>query len=524
MANTRCPMRHVKDILRFTFEQKMGKRPIGRSLGISRNTVRDTLRRAQRVGITWPLPEGLSEEVLEQRLFSSELAPPPKTRPVPQWDSIHKELQDHKNLNLTLTQLWIEYKNRNPDGYQISRFSALYAQWLGQRDFVMRQSHKAGEKLFVDYTDGLGLVDPATGEVIKTQLFLAVWGASTFTYAEASLTQTLPDWIGSHTRAFQYFGVVPRLVVPDNLKSGVLAASLYEPTLNPSYQDMADHYRTAILPARPRKPRDKAKVENGVLIAQRWILAVLRHRVFYSLADFNTAIRELLEKLNDRPLRKIQKSRRALFQELDRPAALSLPERPYEFAQWKKAAVNIDYHIEIDRHYYSVPCQLLRQTVDVKITAQTIEVLFKGQRVAAHIHSRQKGRHTTLPAHMPPAHRAYADWSPSRFLSWAGHVGPHTSALVQSILDSRGHPEQGYRSVLGLLRLAKSVGPLRMESAAARAKAFHLYSFTAVRKILASNYDQHPLTPSVAINVLPRHDNIRGGNYYTPQEDSNHDA
>jgi transposase len=508
-------MRHVKEILRLKFEQRWGNRPIARSLGVSRNTIRLTLRRAQQAGLAWPLPPGLSDHELEKCLFPP-LAPE-QPRPLPDWSQVHQELQDHKRLNLTLTQLWIEYKERHPvDGYQYTAFCGAYHEWLRRRDLVMRQTHKPGDKLFVDYADGLFLINPLTGEFIPTQLFVAVWGASNFTYAEASMSQSIPDWIASHARAFPYFGVVPRLIVPDNLKSGVLKASLYEPTLNPSYQDMADHYGTAVLPARPRRPRDKAKAEAGVLVTKRWILAALRHRTFHSLAEMNVAIRRLLEALNDRPLRKIQKSRRQLFNELDRPAALPLPERPYEFAEWKKPKVNIDYHVEIDFHYYSVPCRLVGETVDAKVTASTVEILFKGERVAAHARSRLRGRHTTTDAHMPPAHQHHADWSPSRLLTWAGQVGPRTQELVQAIFDSRPHPEQGYRAALGVMRLAQSVGKNRLEAAAARALAFRLTSYRAVRSILNGGHDKLPLR-SPTRPALPRHHNIRGGDYYAQE-------
>lgn len=488
-----------------------------KSLGISRNTIRLILARSQKAGISWPLPPNLTDQALENLLFP--VSPPEAPRPLPDWKTVHQELQDHKRLNLTLHQLWIEYKSQHPDGYQYSAFCRFYNDWLSRRDLVMRQSHKAGDKLFVDYADGLFVTNPHTGEMILTQLFVAVWGASTFTYAEASFSQTLPDWLGAHTRAFSYFGAVPRLLVPDNLKSGILKSCLYEPTLNSSYQDLADHYGTAILPARPRRPRDKAKVENGVLVAKRWILAVLRHRVFHSLAEMNAAIRPLLDQINDRSLRKIQRSRRQLFDELDRPAALPLPARPYEFAEWKRAKVNIDYHIDIHSHYYSVPCRLVGETVDAKVTASTIEILFKGDRVAAHPRSHQKGHHTTTPAHMPVDHQYHADWSPSRLRDWAAQVGPRTADLVQNIFDSRPHPEQGYRSVLGIMRLAKSVGKERLEAAATRALAYHLVSYRAVRSILDGGLDRLPLTPP-AVPALPRHDNIRGGSYYSPPEPS----
>jgi transposase len=508
-------MRHVRDVLRLKFECKLGNRPIAKSLGISRNTIRLILRRSEKAGVVWPLPPELTDPALENLLFP--VSPPETPKPLPDWKIVHQELQDHRRLNLTLMQLWLEYKAQQPEGYQYSAFCRYYSDWLARRDVVMRQSHKAGDKLFVDYADGLFLTHPLTGEMTLTQLFVAVWGASTFTFAEASLSQTLPDWIGAHVRAFTYFTIVPRLLVPDNLKSGVLKACLYEPTLNSSYQDMADHYGTAVLPARPRRPRDKAKVENGVLVAKRWILAVLRHRVFHSLAEMNAAIRELLEKLNDRPLRKIQRSRRQLFDELDRPAALTLPDRPYEFAEWKKAKVNIDYHVEIDFHYYSVPCRLIHESVDVKLTASTVEVLFKGERVAAHARSHLRGRHSTTPAHMPLAHQKHAEWSPSRLINWAGQAGPQTAALVQAIFDSRPHPEQGYRSVLGLMRLAKSVGNDRLEAAATRALAYRLTSYRAVCSILDGGHDKLPLRPP-PVPALPRHRNIRGEGYYTSKE------
>ena len=514
MANTRCPMRHVKDVLRLKFECKLGNRPIAKSLGISRNTIRLILRRANKAGVFWPLPPGLSDSALENLLFPP--VPPEAPKPLPDWNWVHQELKDHKKLNLTLMQLWLEYKAEHPDGYQYSAFCRFFNDWLSRRDLVMRQSHKAGDKLFVDYGDGLFITHPLTGEMTPTQLFVSVWGASSFTYAEASLSQTLPDWIGAHARAFTYFTVVPRLLVPDNLKSGVLKACLYEPTLNSSYQNMADHYGAAILPARPRRPRDKAQVENGVLVAKRWILAVLRHRVFHSLAELNAAIRELLERLNNRPMRKIQKSRRQLFDDIDRPAALPLPPRPYEFAEWKKVKVNIDYHVEIDFHYYSVPYRFVGETLDAKFTASTVEILRKGERVAAHPRSHQRGLPSTLSDHMPTAHQRHADWSPSRLLAWAAQVGPQTAALAQAIFDSRPHPEQGYRSLLGIMRLAKSVGKDRLEAAATRAMAFRLTSYRAVRSILDGGHDRLPLrVPSRP--ALPRHHNVRGEAYYAQE-------
>ncbi len=407
MANERLPMRKIKEILRLRYACGLSEREIARSCGVAHTTVSSYLRRAKRAGLIWPGAAALSEVELETRLFSAAHPFPEPKRPLPDYQYVYDELRSHKKLNLTLAQLWLEYKEAQPDGYQYTQFCRYYRQWRSKLDYCMRQEHRAGEKLFVDYCDGLSLVDPGTGELIPSQLFVAVWGASNYTYAEASLTQELPAWIGAHVGAFRYFGCAPKAIVPDNLKSGVSTASFYEPELNSSYSEMAAHYGCAVLPARPHRPRDKAKVEAGVLLAQRWILAVLRHRTFYSLAEQNAAILELLGKLNTRKLRRMGKSRRELFEAEDRPHALPLPERPYEYAEWRKATVNIDYHIEVDGHYYSVPYRLLRERLDVRLTAATLEAFHKGERVVAHARSYMRGRHTTLREHMPPEQAKY---------------------------------------------------------------------------------------------------------------------
>jgi transposase len=505
-------MRKIKDVLRLKFDSKLPNRSIADSLGLSHSTVGDYLGRFRKAGFLWPIPADITDAVLEAKLF-----PPIPTagtpRPLPDFQHIHDELRDHKNLNLTLDQLWLEYRDDHPEtGYQYTRFCTLYKEWLGRRDYCLRQEHKAGEKLFVDYGDGLSLVDPVTGELTPTELFVAVWGASNHTFVEATRSQSLPDWLGSHVRAFRYFGCVPRVLVPDNLKSGVSDACWFEPELNPAYADLAAHYKTAVLPARPRKPRDKAKVEAGVLIAKRWILAKLRHRIFHTLAEMNAAIAELLELLNARLLRKAKISRRDLFDSVDRPAALPLPEVPYEFAEWRVATVNLDYHIEVDRHYYSVPYRLLRQKVDVRVTATTVEAFLKGERVAAHARSRDKHTHTTMPGHMPPEHRRYTEWSPSRFIAWAEKTGPATKTVIERILGSRMLVEYGYRGCLGVQRLGKTVGPQRLEAACLRAIQFHSLSYRAVRSILERGLDRQVDVPPAI--PLPIHANIRGKDVY----------
>lgn len=372
-------MRKIREVLRLRFVCDFSKRQIAQSCNVPRSTVGDYLMRAKAAGLDWSAVSNLSDVQLETRLFPTEHLPSSVQRPAPDCVYIHEEMRRHSKVNLTLTQLWLEYKEQHPDGYQYTQFCEHYHRWRSKLDYCMRQDHRAGEKLFVDYSDGLSIVDPVSGNQVPTQLFVAVWGASNYTYAEATLSQALPEWIASHVRAFRYFGCAPSVLTPDNLKSGVNVACFYEPEPNRTYAEMAQHYGCAILPARPYRPRDKAKVEAGVLIAKRWILAVLRHRTFYSLEELNRAIRECLEHLNTRTLRRLGKSRRSVFEAVDRPNALPLPEREYQYGEWRSATVNIDYHIEVDHHYYSVPYRLLKEKVDVRLKRSYGRSLSKGQ-------------------------------------------------------------------------------------------------------------------------------------------------
>ena len=515
MANRRLSVRKIKEILRLKLDCGISEQEISRSCQVSRSTVADYLRRAAAARLTWAEASALAEAQLEERLFPTEHISSSVKRPPPDCEHIYNELRTYRKFNLTLSQLWLEYKDKHPDGYQYTQFCEHYWRWRKKLDYCMRQEHRGGEKLFIDYSDGLSIVDRVTGEFILTQLFLAVWGASNCTYAEAVLSQTLPDWIGAHRRALEYFRCVPRVLVPDNLKSGVSKACKYEPDLNPTYADMAEHYGCAVLPARPRKPRDKAPVENGVLIAKRWILAVLRHRTFYSLAELNAAIRECLERLNNRPLKKLKKSRRELFEAIDRPKALPLPPRPYEYAEWYKARVQMNYHVEVDQHYYSVPYQLLHERLDLRLTATVVEAFHKGERVAAHVRSYNKNGYTTLPEHMPPEHRFYAEWSPERFIRWAGKTGESTARLVEKILATRPYPEQGYKACLGIINLTRDYDPVRVEAAARRALKFKTCSYRSMKAILSAGLDRHP--DNGEQHNLPRlalHQNIRGLEYY----------
>jgi len=514
MPNRRLSMRKIKDVLRLKYDCGISEREISRSCQVSRSTVADYIRRAAAAKLTWTEASSLTQTQLEERLFPNEHIPSTVKRPAPDCEYIYNELRTYRKFNLTLSQLWLEYKQSHPDGYQYTQFCEHYWRWRKKLDYVMRQEHRGGEKLFIDYCDGLSIVDTITGEFISTQLFLAVWGASNNTYAEATLSQTLPDWINSHRRAFEYFGCVPRVLVPDNLKSGVSKACKYEPELNPTYSDMAEHYGCAVLPARPRKPRDKAKVEAGVLIAQRWILAVLRHRTFYSLTELNAAISECLERLNNRPMRKLKKSRRELFEALDRPNALPLPQKPYEYAEWYKAKVQLNYHIEVDHHYYSMPYQFLRERLDIRLTATIVEAFHKGERVATHVRLYTKNGYTTLPEHMPPSHRYYAEWNPARFIQWAGKTGEATARLVEKVLSTRPYPEQGYKACLGIINLTRDYDPPRVEAAARRALEFNSCSYRSMKAILSAGLDRHDNGAQPALPGLLPHQNIRGQEYY----------
>jgi len=506
-------MRKIKEVLRLKWDKDLSNRQIAKACGISRPTVSDYLRRAIQASLGWPLPSGLDEMALERQLFPPPPLLPAHARGVPNWSVVHQELRSKKSVTLFL--LWQEYRETHPEGYRYSWFCEHYRKWRGKLDVVMRQDHRAGEKLFVDYAGQTApVVDKASGEIREAQIFIAVLGASNYTYAEATWSQGLPDWIGSHVRTFAYLGGVPKLVVPDNLRSGVSKAHRYEPDINPTYQDMASHYGVAVLPTRVRRPRDKAKVEAGVLVVERWILAVLRHRSFFSLAELNGAIRTLLEKLNTRPFKKLPGCRREHFESLDQPALQPLPAEPYVYAEWKKARVHIDYHVAVDGHYYSVPHALIKKQLDVRITQYTIECFHRGNRVASHRRSYQKGRHTTVSAHMPESHRQAGDWSPERLSNWAAKTGPATEKLIMTILTSRKHPQQAYRSCLGILRLGKAYGDDRLEAACRRALTLGSHSYKSIESILKHRLDDKPIAEQQELALPEDHDNIRGPSYY----------
>ncbi len=514
MPAERASMRCVREILRQKHGCGASDRAIARSTGVARSTVSDYVGRAAAAGLVWPLPATLSDAALEALLFvGTGIAPGTRRKAEPDWAALHREL---RRPGVTLMLLWQEHRAREPDGYGYSRFCELYGRWESRLSPTMRQVHPAGERLFVDYAgQTVELVDPATGEIRQAQVFVAVLGASSYTYAEATWTQTLPDWIGAHVRALAFLGGVPRQIVPDNLKAGVTKANWYEPTLNRTYQDFAAHYGTAILPARPRKPRDKAKVEAGVLVVERWILARLRNQRFFSLAELNHAIGALLVDLNDRPMRRLGVSRRRLFEELDRPALGAMPSEPYVYAEWRLRRAGLDYHVDVDGHYYSVPYRLVKQQVEARITQRTVELFHKGERVACHVRGGARGRHPTVPEHMPSSHRRHAGWTIERIKRDAASLGPNTAMLADLILESRPHPEQGYRACIGILRLARQYGAERLEAACARGLEIGARSYGSISSILQNGLDRRPPSRTAETPELPLdHPNIRGGRYY----------
>ena len=516
MPRPRAAMRKIREVLRLHAAEHLSARAVGIAVGLPRTTVRHYLDRATDAGLSWPLPDALDDRELEERLFGKRAAPPPAIlrRPEPDWASVHREL--HRK-GVTLMLLWTEYRERCPDGFGYSWFAERYRAYASRLDVVLRQEHRAGEKLFLDFAGAtVPIVDRATGVITGAQLFVAVLGASNYTYAEALPSQSLPHWVGAHVRCFEFFGGCPAILVPDNLRAAVSRPDRYEADLNRTYEELAAHYGCAVIPARPRKPRDKAKAEVGVQVAQRWIVAALRNRTFYSLADANTAIAERLDWLNRRPFRKLEGSRRGLFLALDAPALRQLPERPYEYGIWRRAQVSIDYHVDVDRHYYSVPYQLVGETADVRISATTVELFVRGRRVASHPRSAERYRATTAPEHMPESHRRHLQWTPGRLVAWGEQTGPATGHLVAELMARKPHPEQGYRSCLGILRLGRRYGHERLEAACARALRIDAPTYRSVDSILRANLDGQPLPAQSPTLGLPRqtHANVRGPAYY----------
>lgn len=512
MARKNIPMRQVKDILRLKHQNGLSVREIAGSCGLPASTVGDYLRRAVLAGLGWPLPEGLSDAELMERLMNAGEGPEPagSGRPVPDWGLVHEQM---RRKGVTLQLLWQEYRRAHPDGYGRSRFCQLYRRWARGLEPVLRQVHEPGQKLFVDWAGLKVPVYHADGSISEASLFVGVLGFSNLTYAEAFSNEQLENWINAHCHTFGFLGGVPHAVVPDNPKTAVSRPCRYEPVVQRAYQEMAEHYGTVILPARVRKPRDKAKAETGVQIVERQLLAPLRDHRFFSVLEINQALQEPLAKLNAQPFQKLEGSRNSWFQSQEKAALLPLPAEPFEPAVWSTATVNIDYHVSVQKHFYSVPYGLVHQQLEVRLTAHAVELFYQGKRVAAHVRSHEPGKFTTLEEHRPKSHKRHLEWSPGRLVDWARTTGPQCARAVEQILASKPHPEQGYRSCLGIMRLAKGVGPARLEAACERALRLGVCTYGSIKSILEHGLDQQVPEPELPL-PSPAHQNLRGQDYY----------
>ena len=511
-------MRKLREIFRLKFNHDLSNRQIARSCNTHHSVVGDYLARFEMSGLSWPLSPDLSEERLYQVLFpEKQNSKASISKPLPDWERVYEEIKAHKYLTLQL--IWQEYKQRYPEGYNYSQFCNRFRKWKKFLDITLRQNYRGGEKMFVDYAGGtVKIKSPLTGKVHDAYIFVAVLAASNYTYAEAHKNRDVKNWISGHVNAFNYFQGVPQTTTPDNLKAGVQSPCFYDPTINPTYNDMAMYYNLAVIPARKRKPKDKAKVEAGVRIVGQQILAPLRNRTFFSIQELNQAIKELLQVLNNRKMKHLDKSRKQMFELLDKPNLQPLPQKPYEYSEWKKTKVGIDYHVLYDKNFYSVPYQFAHKQTEVRATEKTIEVFHKHIRIASHLRCYEKNQSITLKEHMPPNHQFMLDWTPQRFIRWAQKMGPSTTELIQKILQSREHPQQSFRKCLGILNLANRYSEERLEAAAQRALHYKIFSYRKIKNILDKGYEKiKPKTDEKSelnIQLSLFHKNIRGDQYF----------
>lgn len=508
---SRLSMRKISELLRLRFEMNASYRDIARSQNISVSTVSEYLARAKAAGLTWPLTTGITEQALYDQLFLP-AAQPKRQRAQPDWDKVYREL---RKKGMTLQLLWREYRAEQANGLGYSQFCNYYQEHVKTLHPVMRQSHKAGEKVFVDYS-GMKVpwIDVKTGEVCDAEIFVGCLGASQYIFAEATKSQQLPDWIDSHIHMFEFFGGVSEIVVPDNLASGVTKAHRYDPDINANYQHFSEYYGVAIIPARVATPRDKAKVENAVGVVERQILAPLRHHTFTSIAEINEEIKKAVTRLNHQPFQKMKTSRYELFETIDKPALKSLPSERYQHAIYKKAKINIDYHFTLDDHYYSVPYQWVGKQVEIRATHKIVECFYQQQRLALHARSYKKYQFTTLEKHMPKAHLQQKQFSEAMLKNWANRIGPHTLEFIEYMMKSRAFPQQAYRACLGLLRLSKSFGGARLEKACHKGLIVGATRYQQIEALLKNKLEGEPEQTTTADNTTPGHNNIRGAHYY----------
>lgn len=508
-------MKKIREVLRLRYELNLSQGKISDSTFLAQSTISEYLSKAKKANLNWPLPDHLDDAQIEALCFPPQQHPIGKVRPPLDFVHIHKEI---KRKGVTLRLLWEEYRTAFPDGLGYSHFCEQYKNWAKTGDFWMPQQHKAGDKLFVDYAGiTVPIINP-DGMNYEAQVFVAVMGASSYIYAEATKTQQIPDWIGSHIRMFQFFGGCVQCLVPDNLKSGVNISNRYEPELNRTYLEMAQHYGVAVVPARVRAPKDKSKVENGVQNVERQILAKLRHRMFFSLEELNGEIWKLLDELNQRPFQKLPGSRLSMFEEIDKPQLNPLPAFPYVFADWAKGSVGLNYHVDVFGHSYSVPYKFVKKKVEARITKHTVEIFYKSKRIASHVRSFEKGKYTTNPDHYPPEHRAYANCTPENLISEAKTAGENVESWVKAVLnDPLTYSMQKARTCSGALRLSKSYGSSRLNAACGRGISLGIYSCRSIESMLKTGLDQQLLHKQEEMTIIPHHEFVRGPSYYTQQ-------
>jgi len=500
-------MKKLQEVARLYLELRLGVRPIARACNISTSTASVYVEKLRELNVPYHEIEEMGEDALFDLLFPKEEKT--SSKPLPDFAYLARELA---KKGVTLQLLYEEYKKENPDGYERTRFYHLYHVWSRKAEPVMRFTHKAGEKMFVDFSGDKPVYQDPAGRTVEAELFVSVLGASSYIFAHATAGQTVESFVDCNMRAFEYYGGCPACLIPDNMKAAVTHACYYDPEINRTLASMARHYNIAVIPTRTAKPKDKAKVENAVLQAQRRIIAVLRNRTFFGLDELNNAIAEEVKKLNERPMAGIEKSRYDLFTEIEKPALKALPEERFAIASWKKAKVHIDYHVAIEKTYYSVPYTLIGQSVDIRCTPSIIEIYHKSKRVASHMRSNKPGAFVTENLHMPNEHRQYLEWTPERIKLWGEKIGPHTKSLMEAIMERRTHPEHGFRSCLGLIRLSRTYSPERLEKACKRALEIEAYNYRSVKSLLAMKLEETVV--EISERAIPFHANIRGGDYY----------
>ena len=510
MATRRISVRKIREILKLKWQDGLSNRQIATSCNVSPSTVSDLVQRAAHAGLSWPSVQEMTDRALEAMLYVDvSIRKPPQA--MPDWQKVHKELS---RPGVTLKLLWWEYKEIQSDGFQYTQFCYHYRQWAKHLDVVMRQHHKAGEKVFVDWAgQTVPIHNHVTGDTSDAYLFVATLGATYYAFVRLYPSMDLRNWIQAHCVAFEFFGGIPAIVVPDNLKTGVTKPNYYDPDINPTYADMARHYGVVVLPARIRKPNDKAKVESAVLHVERKILAALRDHTFFSVEEANEAISEKLEGMNNEPFQKLEGSRTSWFLELEKPALKPLPPKRYEFRQWKKATVHMDYHVEFEKHLYSVPFKLVGKSVEILATQTMVEVFYQGMLVATHKRLGKWERYSTKTEHMPASHQKYASRSPETMEAWAGKIGDHVQEWAHHLFERCQHPEQGYRSVLGVIQLSSKYTAERVDNACKRAISYGAYSYRSVKSILEKGLDNLSLDHAVQA-ALPDHEYVRGAKYY----------